>query len=239
MADDAVSLHFCARAWKVTKVVSFKVPKKCSQKSNSRKIIVQRRKEKAKNVFYSCLSTPQCLEFTSIVAISIGTFFLSESFQHCDGKAVFCSSFPDDSKCLMLFLFGYPTYFLLTVLHFWSAGGRTDVKQKNPLFHDKCPFDSLGILHQNLITQRYCLFFVAQNMTVESKHHYLLLWYWHQHHSHHTKYYFPSPFEDVTGLEKYLRKLKHHGFTALGNFIPLIKESSAHHHSFHFFSYLF
>ena len=183
-------------------------------------------------VHHSVWNSPQLLLFQ----LELSFYVRVRVFNTVMVKLFFCCSFPDDSKCLMLFLFGYPTYFLLTVLHFWSAGGRTDVKQKNPLFHDKCPFDSLGILHQNLITQRYCLFFVAQNMTVESKHHYLLLWYWHQHHSHHTKYYFPSPFEDVTGLEKYLRKLKHHGFTALGNFIPLIKESSAHHHSFHFFS---
>lgn len=82
-----------------------------------------------------------------------------------------------------------------------------------------------------LLQQRYCLFFVAQNMTVESKskHH-------HSGTRHHSKYYFPSPFEDVTGLEKYLRKLKHHGFAPCRDPLSLLlKESSAHHHSFHFF----
>ena len=68
-------------------------------------------------------------------------------------------------------------------------------------------------------------------MTVESKskHH-------HSGTRHHSKYYFPSPFEDVTGLEKYLRKLKHHGFAPCRDPLSLLlKESSAHHHSFHFF----
>ena len=78
-----------------------------------------------------------------------------------------------------------------------------------------------------LLQLRYCLFFVAQNMTVESKHH---------HGGTPFQILFSLPIWGRDWIGEIPEKIETSWLcSSQGLLSLLIKESSAHHHSFHFF----